>query len=171
MDIYEAILKRRSIRSFKNQKIPEEIIDKLIDALIWAPSAGNLQKRKFYFVFNEEIKKELSKAAFNQKFIQDAPLVIVCCGDETIEENYGKRGKEIYMICDVSTAIENLLLLAVSYGLGTCFVGGFDENEVRKILNLPKNLKPIAIIPVGYPATEPKPPKRISKEEAIEFIL
>lgn len=170
MDIYEAILKRRSIRKFKDKEIPTEVIDKLIDALIWAPSAGNLQKRKFYFVFNKDIKEKLAKASYNQNFIKSAPLVIVCCGDKNISKNYGERGERLYLICDVSASIENLMLLATSLRLGTCWIGAFDENEVRKILNLDENLIPIAIIPVGYPDEKQNPPKRVEKGEAVEII-
>ncbi|MGC8981336.1 MAG: nitroreductase family protein [Minisyncoccia bacterium] len=170
MDIYEAILKRRSIRKFKDKEISPEIIDKLIDALIWAPSAGNLQKRRFYFVFNKDIREKLAKASYNQSFVKEAPLVIVCCGDRTISKNYGERGENLYLACDVSASIENLMLLAVSFGLGTCWVGAFNNDEVSKILNLDKNLIPIAIIPVGYPDEKPEPPKRVSKGEAVEII-
>lgn len=169
-DVLKIIKERRSIRKFQKKEIPKEIIDKLIEALIWAPSAGNLQSRRFYFVFNQETKEKLKKAALNQEFISLAPLVIVCCADEKIGLHYGERGKNLYSICDVSASIENLMLLAYSEGLGSCWVGAFNEKEVSKILNLPKNLRPIAIIPVGYPAEKPSAPPRVSPEEAIKFI-
>ncbi|PJB99710.1 MAG: nitroreductase, partial [Candidatus Nealsonbacteria bacterium CG_4_9_14_0_8_um_filter_35_12] len=79
-------------------------------------------------------------------------------------------GKNLYAICDVSTSIQNMMLMAEEEGLAACWVGAFDENEVAKILNLPGNLRPIAIIPVGYPAEKPETPLRVSKEEAVEFI-
>jgi nitroreductase len=170
MEVFEAILKRRSFRNFEKKEIPKEKIEKLKEALIWAPSAGNLQARKFYFVFNEEIKKKLAKAALNQNFIAKAPLVIVGCCDLEKISWYGERGKNLYTICDVSVAIENLMLVATSEGLGTCWVGAFDENEVSKILNLPKNEKPIVIVPVGFPKEIPFPPEREEKEKLIEEI-
>jgi nitroreductase len=170
MSVLEIIKKRRSVRRFKSDPIPEEAIDKLIEAIIWAPSAGNLQSRKFYFVFREDLKEKLAKAALNQNFIAQAPLIIVACGDERIVENYGQRGKEIYMICEVAASIQNLMLVATEQGLGTCWIGAFNEEDVKEILNLPENLKPIAIIPVGWPAGEPAPPKRVSKTQAVEFI-
>jgi len=169
MDILEIIKNRRSIRSFQNKKISEDIVDKVIEALIWAPSAGNLQSRKFYFIFNQEIKEKLVEAA-SQDFISEAPLVIVGCADEKTSSKYGERGKNLYSICDVSAGIQNMMLLAQEKGLGTCWVGAFDEKKVSKILNLPGNLKPIVIIPVGYPAEKPGAPARVSKKEAIEFI-
>jgi nitroreductase len=170
MEVFEAILKRRSIRDFEKKEIPKEKIEKLKEALIWAPSAGNLQARKFYFVFNEEIKKKLAKAALNQNFIAKAPLVIIGCCDLEKISWYGERGKNLYTICDVSAAIENLMLVATSEGLGTCWVGAFDESEVSKILNLPKNERPIVIVPVGFPKEIPSPPEREEKEKLIEEI-
>lgn len=169
MTILETIRGRRSIRKFQKKEIPEEVIDKLIEALIWAPSAGNLQLRKFCFVFNQEIKEKIAKVALDQKFITQAPLVVVGCTDDKIARRYGERGKKLYSICDVVCSIQDLMLLAYGFGLGSCWVGAFDEKEVSKILNLPKNLHPIVIVPVGYPAEKPKAPLRISKAEAIIF--
>jgi len=170
MDILKIIKERRSIREFQAKPIPEEIIDKLIEALIWAPSAGNLQARKFYFVFNQEIKEKLVEAAFGQDFISDAPLVIVGFTDEKISLRYNGRGKNLYSICDVSASIQNMMLMAEEEGLATCWVGAFDENEVAKILNLSKDLRPIVIVPVGYPDEKPLAPPRVSKEEAVKFV-
>ncbi len=170
MDILKTIKKRRSIRNFKAESIPKEIEKRLVEALIWAPSAGNLQSRKFYFVKNQEKKEELAKAALNQNFISMAPLVIVACEDLDIENHYGERGKEIFGICDVAAAIENMMLVASEAGLGSCWVGAFNEKVVEKILGIPSNLKPIAIVPVGYPDNIPPAPERKSEEEIIEEI-
>jgi len=170
MDILEIIKSRRSIRKFKEKEIPEEIIDKLAETLIWAPSAGNLQSRKFYFVFNQEIKEKLAKAALDQKFIAEAPLVVIGCTDEEIVWKYGQRGKNLYTICDCAMAIQNLMLLAYNLGLGSCPVGAFDENEVSEILDIPKNLHPILIVPIGYPAEKPSAPPRVAKKEAITYF-
>ncbi len=170
MPILEIIKNRRSIREFQKKEIPDEIIDKLVEALIWAPSAGNLQSRKFYFVSNQRTKKDLANASRDQwGFIAQAPLVVVGCADNKISLKYGERGKNLYSICDVSVSIQNMMLLAHEQGLGTCWVGAFDEKEVSKILNLPESLRPIAIIPVGYPAEKPSAPPRVSKKEAIEL--
>ena len=166
----EIIKKRRSIRKYKTDPIPQEIIDELIEALIGAPSAGNLQARKFYFIFDKALKIEITEAAYNQDFISEAPLVIVGCVDENKIKRYGERGENLYGICDVSASIQNLMLVATEKGLGTCWVGGFDENKIKEILNLPTHLRPIVIVPVGYPAENTKPPKRISKDEAVEII-
>lgn len=169
MDILEIIKGRRSVRKFQPKEIEKEKIDKLIEALIWAPSAGNLQARKFYFVFNKEIKEKLARAALDQRFISLAPLAVVGCTDDEIEWKYGERGKRLYSVCDVAMAVQNIMLLAVEQGLGTCPVGAFDEEEVRKILNLPQNLRPIIIVPVGYPDQKPSA-SRLPSEKAVEFV-
>jgi len=169
MSILEIIKNRRSIRKFQRKEIQRELIDKLGEALIWAPSAGNLQSRKFYFVSNQKIKKELAMAAPNQDFVATAPLIIVGCTDEKTALRYGERGKNLYSICDTAASIQNMMLLAHNEGLGSCWVGTFNDKEVAKILNLPENLRPIAIIPIGYPAEKPSIPKRLPKTELIKF--
>ena len=171
MEVFEAILKRRSIRKFKKDEILKDVLEKLKKALIWAPSAGNLQARKFYFVFDEKIKKELAMAALNQNFLAQAPLVIVGCCDLEKISWYGERGRDLYTICDVAVAIENLMLLAKSEGLGSCWVGAFDEKRVSEILKLPKNERPIVILPVGFPAENPEPPEREKDEKLIKEII
>ena len=170
MDILKAVKERRSIRDFQKRKIPDEIVDKLIEALIWAPSAGNLQSRKFYFITDEKIKKKIAAAALNQNFIAEAPLVIVGCTDSRVSYKYGERGVHLYSIQDVALSIMGMMLVAHEKGLGSCWVGAFREDEVFKILNMPKNLRPVAIVPVGYPSKIPPPPPRVSKNEAVEVI-
>lgn len=170
MGILETIKGRRSVRDFKDKDIPEEVINALIEAIIWAPSAGNLQSRKFYFILNKEIKKGLVAAALNQHFIADAPLTVVACADYRIASRYGERGIGLYSIQDAAASIENMLLTACDLGLGSVWVGAFMEDEVSKVLKLPEYLRPVAIIPIGYPSKIPKAPKRISKDEAVEFM-
>ena len=169
MDILKAIKERRSIRSFQKKDIPKKIVDKLIDALIWAPSAGNLQSRKFLFVKDVKLKEDIATAALNQDFIAEAPLVVVGCTDSRISSKYGDRGEHLYSIQDVEASIMGMMLVAHENGLGTVWVGAFREEEVFDLLNLPKNLRPVAIVPVGYPLRIPSPTSRISKNEAVEF--
>ncbi|MBZ9569692.1 nitroreductase family protein [Patescibacteria group bacterium] len=170
MFLLKIIKERRSIRKFQKKEIPDETIDKLIEALIWAPSAGNLQSRKFYFVFDDEIKEKLAVAAFGQSSITQAPLVVIGCADDKISRRYGEKGRKLYSICDVSASIQNMILLATELGLGSCWIGAFDERKVAEILDLPKNLHPIVIVPVGYPAEKPSPPPRVLKQEAVKII-
>lgn len=169
-DVLTLIKERRSVRSFQQKDVPESLINKLIDALIWAPSAGNLQSRKFYFVRDEKKKRDIAIAALNQNFIAEAPLVVVGCTDNRIYSRYGDRGVNLYSIQDVACSIMNMMLTAWENGLGTVWVGAFRESSVVEILNIPKNLRPVAIVPVGYPLSIPKAPARVSPDEAVEFI-
>lgn len=170
MGIMDTIKQRRSVRDFLDKPIPDDALDIMIEAVRWAPSAGNLQSRKFYFVLNQEIKTRLSEAALDQKFIARAPLVVVACADHRIVSRYGERGVNLYCIQDVSAGIQNLLLVCHDIGLGACWVGAFREGDVRSIINLGHELRPVAIIPIGYPGRVPNPPARLPKEYVVEFI-
>jgi nitroreductase len=167
--VLRIIKERRSIRDFQDKNIPDDIIKKLIDAIIWAPSAGNLQSRKFYFVRDAKIKKAVAAAALNQSFIAEAPLVVVGCADSRIGNRYGERGINLYSIQDVACSIMSMMLVAAENGLGTVWVGAFREGDVFEILDMPHNLRPVAIVPVGYPSRMPSAPPRVSIKEAVEF--
>ncbi|MBI5643849.1 MAG: nitroreductase family protein [Deltaproteobacteria bacterium] len=167
MDVMSAIMGRRSVRRFKPLPVEPEKIETLKDALIWAPSAGNLQSRFFYFVYNDEVKKKLAASALGQKSIVEAPVVIVGCADLTVGDYYRERGIDLYCIQDLSCSIENMMLAAHALGLGSVWVGAFDEVAVAEILNLPRHLRPLAMVPAGYPAETPRPPRRMAPEEAI----
>jgi len=151
MDLSEAIRGRRSIRVFKKQNVPEEIVEKLIDAASWAPSAGNIQPWEFVIVRKPAVKKKLAQAALNQAYVEEAPVVIVVCADtERSSMGYGVRGKNLYCIQDTAAATQNILLTAYSLGLGACWIGAFNEDEAKKAVNAPEGIRPVAIIPVGY---------------------
>ena len=170
MDVLEAIKGRRSIRAFKRQNVPQELVEKLIDAAIWAPSAGNIQPWEFIIVRRLEIKRELAEAALQQKFVEEAPVVIVVCADENrSSQRYGVRGKGLYCIQDTAAAVQNINLAACALGLGTCWIGAFREEEARKILRVPRGMRPVAIIPVGYPAETPPPRSRRSPNNIIHY--
>ncbi|MCD6445589.1 nitroreductase family protein [Candidatus Bathyarchaeota archaeon] len=170
MDVLEAIKNRRSIRAFKNEDISSETVEKLIDAARWAPSAGNIQPWEFIIVKNSEVKRRLAEAALNQKFIEEAPIVIVVCADENRSfKGYGLRGKSLYCIQDTAAAIQNIHLAACSLGLATCWVGAFKEEDVRKILDVPDGVRPVALVPVGYPAEKPSPPSRRPLSQIIHY--
>jgi nitroreductase len=170
METKDVIEGRRCIRKFKDKRISDKQLDELIDAMILAPSAGNMQSRKFYIVKNKEIKEKLAEAALSQGFIAQVPVAIVICTDSSISTRYGKRGEIIYSLLDCGASIQNLLLRAYDLGLGGCWVGAFDEERVRKILSIPSNLRPVSIIPIGHPDESPSMPQRKSKKECCEFV-
>lgn len=169
-EILKAVKERRSIRDFERQEIPMNIIEHLKDALLWAPSAGNLQARKFYFIQNKDVKKKIAQAALKQNFIAEAPLVIVGCTDTRISSKYGDRGIYLYSIQDVAVSIMGMMLVAHENGLGSTWVGAFHEDKLYDILDLPPHLRAVAIVPVGFPSKIPCAPPRISKKEAFEVI-
>ncbi len=173
MNILDVIKNRRSVREFKDLEIPEKAIDVLIEAIRWAPSAGNLQSRKFYFVFNEELRKRLAQAGLRHdfvSFISRAPLVVVGCADLRIASRYGERGTQLYCIQDTAASVQNLLLAAQDQGLGTCWVGAFKEDRVKEILDMPDYLRPVVLVPVGYPAKTPKAPDRLPKSDCVKIL-
>jgi len=169
MGVFEAVRERRSIRSFLSKEIPDQVMDRLIDALIWAPSAGNLQSRRFYAVQDRQLKQKLAAAALHQNFIINAPVVFVCCADTEIRHHYGDRGRDLYCIQDAAASVMAMMLVAHENGLGTCWVGAFHEEDVANVLGLPPNLRPVAVVPAGYPEKVPHPTPRVSREQAIEF--
>jgi nitroreductase len=170
MDVFEAIKKRRSIRAFKGGDVSPETVEKLVEAARWAPSAGNIQPWEFIIVRKPEIKKRLAEAALSQAFIEEAPVVIVVCADENRSAiGYGVRGKTLYCIQDTAAAIQNIHLTALSLGLSTCWVGAFKEEEARQILNVPRGVRPVAIIPVGYADESPSPRKRRPINEIVHY--
>jgi len=160
MAVLEAIRNRRSVRAFRPDPIPEEAMLALKEALRWAPSAGNLESRHFHFVHEEALRRRLAEAAFGQDFVARAPLVVVCSADRSIERRYGRRGLELYMLQDVAASIQNLLLAAHALGLGAVWVGAIDEGAVARALQLEAHLRVVALVPVGFAAENPEPPRR-----------
>lgn len=161
MDVFEAIKNRRSIRAFERKAVSEEQIERLIDAARHAPSAGNIQPWEFVIVRDQQIKQQLSVAALNQTFIEEAPVVIVVCANEARSgQGYGSRGVNLYCIQDTAAATENMLLAMCAMGLGACWIGAFREEMVRQALKTPIYVRPVAIIPVGYSSEKPAPRRR-----------
>ena len=161
MHIPEAIKKRRSIRAFSDQDISDRDVELLVEAACCAPSAGNRQPWEFVIVRDSDMKRNLAKAAYGQYFLAEAPVVFVVCADPgRSASRYGRRGSELYCLQDTAAAVQNLLLTATANGLGSCWIGAFDEVKVAEVIKVPRGVRPIAIVPVGYPAETPRPPPR-----------
>jgi len=168
LDIQEAINRRRSIRSFTEDDVSEETLRQIIEAGTLAPSAGNCQPWEFVIIRDRLTKQKLAKSALGQNFIAQAPVVIVVCVNiNRSTSRYGSRGQDLYCIQDTAAAIENMLLIAVSKGLGTCWVGAFNEVLAKESLELPVDIRPVAIIPLGNPAETPRMPRRRSYEDVV----
>jgi nitroreductase len=171
LEVNECIKQRRSIRSFLPDPIAHDVIEKILTAATWAPSAGNWQPWRFYIVESADARRALVKAASDQEFIGEAPVVIVVCAEPARAENtYGSRARELYCLQDTAAAIQNLLLSAHANGLGTCWVGDFDEQAVRNALHIAEPYRPIALIPLGRPNESPNPRWRRPLREVIEYI-
>jgi nitroreductase len=170
-DIIEAIEERSSTRQFTSDEIPDATIGRLLEAARRAPSAGNIQPWYFVVVKNQELRTELTKLAHNQNFVGQAPVVIVICADPTLsEQRYGSRGRDLYCLQDTAAATQNILLAATGYGLGSCWVGAFDEVGVQRVLGLDANKRPVAMIALGHPAEEPSPDPLRSMNEVVRIL-
>jgi nitroreductase len=143
MDVFEAVKKRRSVRAYNVTPVPEEKLEKILEAARLAPSAGNIQPWHFIVVTDREKRKKLAETGRYAKFLSESPIVIVGCGDQNASPKW--------YIVDVAIAMENMVLTATSEGLGTCWIGSFNEDKVKEMLKIPENLKVIAILAVGYP--------------------
>jgi len=168
MDVKEVIERRKSTRSFLPTPVSIDIVKQILHFANMAPSAGNLQARDFIIVDDEEKKSALARAA-HQAFVNEAPVVIVACANYERIAPYGERGKDLYVIQDVSAAIQNILLAATDYGLGTCWVGAFDEEVVADILSLPPHIRPLALVPIGYPSMKKRKTERMNIDDLIHF--
>ncbi|MBN2015815.1 nitroreductase family protein [Candidatus Dojkabacteria bacterium] len=149
-DILNIIKARRSIRKYKNKQVSQDLINRVLEAARWAPSAVNRQSWHFIVVNDPCIKKDLANKPFSGP-VQNAPAVTVVCVDES---------KDRWAVINGSLASQNIMLEAYSLGLGTCFVGAFDESRVKSVLNIPKEIKVLGLIALGYPDEEPKVPPR-----------
>ena len=121
-------------------------------------------------VRDANLKQHLAIDAGHQPFIVDAPVLIVVCADlDHIERSYGERGRYTYALQDTATAMQNMMLAITAFGLGCCWIGAFLEEKAAKILNLPKGIRPVAMLPIGVPAEKPKAPPRRAIDEVTTF--
>ncbi|MEO0093847.1 MAG: nitroreductase family protein [candidate division WOR-3 bacterium] len=168
MEFYEVVKKRKSVRAYKKDPIPEEVLNRIMEAVRIAPSAKNLQPWKFIIVKDPQIIQELVPACNNQQFIAEAPIVICAVGLE--DQAWGRMGGYWRSLeVDVTIAFEHLVLAAANEGLGTCWIGAYKEAEVKRILKIPEGVKVVALTPLGYPAQEPQARPRKSMAEIISY--
>jgi nitroreductase len=192
----EAINRRRSIRKFKPDPVPDKCITALLESARLAPSGCNAQPWRFKVVRDSAKKHHLAKAAHNQMFIAEAPVVIVCCADikgyldgsvsgiqdlgkigavedsivrvlvKSIEQmnTYTVEQLGARIAANVAIAIEHMVLRALDFGLGTCWIRFLDVERIKKMFGWGDNIFVVALLPVGYPAESPAPRKRLSLE-------
>ena len=152
MNVLDAIRKRRSVRSYSPQSIPDQALERMRQALRSAPSACNLQPWQFIFVTDAQLRQAVARAAHGQAWMADAPVTVVACGlPGQAYKHMGGYGNSVDV--DVAIAVDHLTLAAVEEGLGTCWIGAFDEKAVKKLLDVPADVKVIAMTPLGYPSS------------------
>lgn len=163
MDVLSAIKGRRSIRKYSDKPVEEEKLLKVLEAARLAPSAKNEQNWKFIVVKDQETKEKLTEA-IGQPFVGEAPIILVNCGTET--KSVMRGGQPRYTV-DLSIATAYMILEAYEQGLGTCWLGSYDEDKVKEILGIPEDVRVVAITPLGYSAESPAPKPRKALDEIV----
>ncbi|MFH1619667.1 MAG: nitroreductase family protein [bacterium] len=168
MDFFEVLEKRRSIRGFDSTRpVKDEDISRILEAARMAPTAGNLQPFKIIVVKTEEGRKALQSSTRQEALAQACVSLVFCVDSSRFQERYGERGRGLYAIQDSAIVCTYAHLTAAALGLASSWIGAFDEMKVGKGLGLTDNLRPVAILPVGYPAKEPSPFERRPMEELV----
>ncbi len=162
MHLNEVIAGRHSVRQFlTDREVSSDQEQTLLEAAVRAPSAGNTQPWHFHVVRDAATRQALAAASFGQSFLAQAPLVIVVSVEpDRSAARYGDRGRSLYCLQDTAAAVTHIQLTAVSLGLGSCWVGAFDEAMASEVLGLPVTLRPVAMVPIGYPARAAAPRPR-----------
>jgi nitroreductase len=166
MDVFTAIQQRSSVRAYKDKEIEEDKLRKILEAARLSPSSSNRQEWKFIVVKNRETRKKLSSAAMGQASLAEAPIVIVACGTDV--KSIMLCGQPSYTV-DVSIACSFMILQAYELGLGTCWIGAFKEDEVKKILKIPESIRVVAMTPLGYPNQPPSQKSRKGLDQIVCF--
>ena len=159
---FDYVLKsRRSVRSFKEQKIPFDVLESVLEAARWAPCAGNIYNTKIIIVEDEEVKQEIASACLDQNWIAAAPVILVFCSNaDAVESRYKVRGR-LYQVQNTAAAVQNVMLAAADKGLATCWVGAFSDNQLKRALEIPDNVEAHAVVPIGIKNQVPIPVRKL----------
>ena len=170
MELDQVIKERKSVRKFKNLQVPWYLITECLDAATQAPSSGNVQNWRFIVIRNKESIAKISKMCDEQHWLLKAPVLIVVASDTTkISKLYGVRGEALYAVQNCASAIQNMLLKSHELGLGSVWIGAFDEISLKEFLNISPEVRPQAILALGYPDTYDHKPKRDPLEAVVSF--
>ncbi|MDH5374227.1 MAG: nitroreductase family protein [Candidatus Bathyarchaeota archaeon] len=164
MDVFEAIKNRRSVRKYKPELVPKDLVQKILEAAVRAPSASNIQPWNFIVIKDRKVLDMVRK--ISPGYFGDAPLAILVCSDK--ERAYklgGELGRDYLTVADCALAVQNMLLAAYASGLGTCIVKSFSSTAIKHILEIPDGIEPELLVIVGYPDQSPKPPLRRPLQE------
>jgi nitroreductase len=162
MEVMDAIRTRRSVRSYLDKPVGDDALNQVLEAARLAPSANNRQEGRYVVARDQESRRLLSIAAEGQGFVAEAPAVIACCAVES--SHVMTCGQPAYTV-DLTIAADHMTLAAASLGLGTCWIGAFDEGRVREILGIPGTVRVVALLALGYPKhpSNPRPRKPFSE--------
>ncbi|MBI2933578.1 MAG: nitroreductase family protein [Planctomycetes bacterium] len=161
MEFSTLLDRRRSIRAFGKAPVDDGEIQAVLEAADSAPSAGDLQAYEVVCVKRADTRALLATAALGQEFVAEAPIVLVFFADPARSSGrYGRRGAELYGLQDATIACAYAQLRAADLGLGSVWVGAFDEAEVARAVRAPAGLRPVALLPIGHPAESPEPTPR-----------
>jgi len=162
METFDAIFNRRSIRKYESKIVEDEKVQKLLKAAMYAPSANDKQAWQFIVINDRNILDSITKIHPYAMMLKQAPLAILICGDENLEET------EAYLNTNCSAATQNLLLAAHSLNLGSVWLGIYPREArvkgLSELFNLPENIIPISLVAIGYPAEQKALPERFKKE-------
>jgi len=148
MEFKELIKIRRSVRKYNSDLVEEEKILRILEAARVSPSWANRQCWEFIVVKNKETIKKISEYT-SAKFVAEAPVAIFVCANP---EKSGKRNGMDYFLVDAAIAMEHIVLAATDEGLGSCWIGAFEEKPIKELLSIPENYRIVAFTPIGYPA-------------------
>lgn len=165
MKVSEAIKKRRSVRSYKKDPVPEDKLNKILEAARLAPSAHNAQDWKFVVVKEEKKRKKIAETS-GQRFIAEAPVIIVAVAQDP--DKIMSCGVPQYAV-NLAIACDHITLQAVELGLGTCWIGAFPQQGIKDILGVPNGYKIVALLPLGYPADSPGIKSRKEIDEIVRY--
>ena len=167
MRVIDSIRDRFSVRKYIAKEVSEEDITAVLEAARFSQSARNLQDWRFIVVKDKNMRNSLAEAAKGQRFVAEAPVVIACCGIGT--DYVMTCGQHSYNI-DVSIAMENMVLAAYEIGLGTCWLGAFYENQVKKALSIPEeDVRVVGMLTVGRPAVQAPEKRRMEIDEIVMY--
>ena len=168
MDLFDVVRTRRSVRTYRPEPIPQEVLSRVLDAARIAPSGSNRQPTRLIVVKDEQTKENLVPLCHNQAFVAAAPVVI-CAVGRNINYDRGEWMGDYAMIVDVAIAVDHLTLAARAEGLGTCWIGSFSNAKLREFFKLPEDVNVVALTPLGYPDGDlfTDPEGRIPLEEFV----
>ncbi|MEJ2663837.1 MAG: nitroreductase family protein [Spirochaetia bacterium] len=166
MDILPELVRRKSIRHFQKQPIEKDVLTRILEAGLRAPSAKNRQEWRFIVVQKEEVRKRIQEASFGQEHVGTAPIIITAC---TTNIDYRMPNGQLSYPIDLTFALSFMMIQAIHEGLGTCCISTFDEQEVKEILTVPFAMRAVLLLLIGHIGTEPEPTPRKSFKRVFAF--